>query len=65
MHTPSYKVLDFFGRDFCPLPCIGPFGFRGARVDGRGRLGLLLCRRGVLAPKDARKEGHVGNATDN
>lgn len=64
MHTPSYKVLDFFRRNFCPLPRIGPFGFRRGRVDGRGRLDLLLCRSGVLAPKDAREEGHVGNATD-
>jgi hypothetical protein len=65
MHTPSYKVLDFFRRDFCPLPGIGPFGFGRGRVQGGGRLGLLLCRSGVFAPKHSRKEGHVGNATKN
>lgn len=62
MHTPSYKVLDFFRRDLCPLPRIGPFGLRGGRVD-RGRFDLLLCRSGVFAPEHPRKEGHVGNAT--
>lgn len=64
MHTPSYKVLDFFRRNLCPLPRIGPFGLRGGCVD-RGGLGLLLCRSGVLAPKHPRKERHVGNATNN
>lgn len=66
MHAPSYQVLDLFWGDLCPLPRIGPFRLRRARVERRGRFSLLLRRSGVLAPKHPRKEGHVGwSATGN
>lgn len=51
MHTASHQVLDFLRRDLCPLPGVGPFGFRGGGVDDGGGVGLFL-HIGVFAPED-------------